>query len=158
MHSPQFRKQDFINFITSVPLFLLCTALCAYLLYLHRGSLPSSIPVFDFILIILAVFRLSELFVYDKVMRYFRKLFETDETGLRRTVYDLLSCPWCVGVWAALAVTFFYFLTPAAWYFILLLAVSGVSTFIQITINLLGWSSEHTENEVREEESHAKKV
>ena len=36
-----------------------------------NGSLPTSINLFDFMLLILATFRLTRLFVYDKIMKFF---------------------------------------------------------------------------------------
>lgn len=72
---------------------------------------------------------------------YYEKTERT--TGPLRTAYELLVCPWCFSVWAALFVSFFYFLTPLAWLPILILAISGVATAIQITINMIGWIAEN---------------
>jgi hypothetical protein len=88
-----------------------------------RGSLPTSISLFDLVLIILATFRLTRLFVYDKITRFLRDLFfhanemYTEEGvtyfskkermhGPLRTVYELLTCPWCFSVWAGTVVVF----------------------------------------------------
>ena len=70
-------------------------------------------------------------------------LREKPSDGPRRTMAALLSCPWCTGAWLAFAVTFFYFLTPYAWFFILALAVGGVASFIQVLANMVGWRAEH---------------
>jgi uncharacterized integral membrane protein len=131
-----------------------------------NGELPTSISIFDLILIILASFRLTRLFVYDHIMQFFRdwfldKEYYKDERGAcqvrrfppivgpRRTVNDLLGCPWCFGMWAGLLVPFFYFLTPIAWFFILVLAVSGVASLIQVTSNLVGWSAEYKKRKTK---------
>ena len=133
---------------------------CVFVLYRVNGTLPTSIKVFDFLLIILAAYRFTRLFVYDHIMQFFRdwfldKEYYKDERGAirihrypplmgpRRTINDLLSCPWCFGVWSGLLVPFFYFLTPYAWFVILVFAISGASTFIQVTANLIGWSAEY---------------
>ena len=97
----------------------------------------------DFILITLATFRLIRLFVYDAITKWFREQFWDAKTvekqivlhkppsGPRRTLADLLSCPWCIGLWVAATLTFFYSLTPYAYFFVVFLAIAGAGTFIQ---------------------------
>lgn len=152
--------QDFWNIVYSIFFLLFCLLLVKILLIV-RGSLPTSISVFDLILIILATFRLVRLFVYDKITRFLRDLFfqaneaYTEEgvtyfskkermQGPLRTMYELLTCPWCFSVWAAMVVTFFYFLSPYAWLPILVLAVSGVASLVQVFANMIGWSAENS--------------
>jgi hypothetical protein len=129
-------EQHFWNFAYSV-LFVALAALS--LIYLKSaGQLPHKIPTFDFILLSLATFRLVRLFVYDSVTNFIRDHFEKYHTGPGKTLSNLLDCPWCTGVWMALPVVFFYFATPITWYPLLILAVAGVATFIQITILKIG--------------------
>ncbi|MCE9644105.1 DUF1360 domain-containing protein [Candidatus Parcubacteria bacterium] len=155
------------NFLFSL-LFLALLGGAMYILYRNVGSLPQSIPLADFSLIALATFRLTRLFVYDKITAWFRDLFkESRETtldgityversvpqdGPRRTISDLLSCPWCLGVWFALFTTTLYFLASWSWYLILVLALSGVATLLQLGANLLGWSAELQKLKVGEKE------
>jgi hypothetical protein len=123
-----------------------------------RGTFPTAISVFDFVLLALAAFRITRLIVYDKIARWFRELFadtrEFEEdgilyveikpygVGMRHTIHDLLQCPWCIGVWSGLIVTFFYFVFPWAWVLILFLAVAGASSLFQVIANLIGWKAE----------------
>lgn len=114
----------------------------------------SSLNVYDIVLLSLAAFRLTRLFVYDVIMKFFREMFWNAEQmngeviltkpirGPRRTIADLLSCPWCVGMWMAATVTFFYLLTPYAFLPIAILAVASVGSFLQITANMVGWKAE----------------
>jgi hypothetical protein len=93
----------------------------------------------DFVLITLATWRVVRLFIYDAVTKWFREQFYDvkkvgrgrelvkPKVGPRRTLIDLLSCPWCFGVWAAAMVTFFYLLTPYAVYPVIFLALSAVA-------------------------------
>ncbi len=105
----------------------------AWILILYpQDKLPHSIPVFDFILIGLATFRLIHLFVYDYITGYIRQYFEKFRTGPGKTVSNLLSCSWCTGIWVALFISFFYFITPIAWYVIFIIALAGVGTFIDL--------------------------
>lgn len=151
--------QDFWNVVYSVLFLVFCTVLVKILLYV-RGSLPVSIPLFDVVLISLATFRLTRLFVYDKITRFVRDFFflahesYTEEGvtyfakkermhGPLRTVYELLTCPWCFSVWAATVVVFFYFLTPSAWLPIFVLAISGIASVMQISANAIGWVAEN---------------
>lgn len=125
-----------------------------------NGALPTEIPLFDLVLIVLAAFRLTRLFVYDHIMQFFRDLFldkeeYVDERGApqvrrfpplkgpRRTLNDLLGCPWCFGMWSGLLVPLFYFLTPYAWFVILAMAISGLATMTMLLANLIGWSAEY---------------
>ena len=134
-----------------------------------RSWTPRSIPLSDFLLITLATFRLTRLFVYDKITLWLRDLFiekiETSTEGVifvervgfvngpRRTISDLLNCPWCISVWFALLITFFYFLSPLAWFFILVLALSGVGALLQLTANLIGWNAEYRKLATKEKEN-----
>lgn len=116
----------------------------------------------DFVLITLASFRLTRLVVYDKIMAFFREQFWDVEVlktkvtltkpkgGPRRTIADLLSCPWCFGVWATAMVAFWYLLTPYAFFPVLLLALSGVATFMQLTANMVGWKAETLKQDVED--------
>lgn len=151
--------QDFWNIVYSVFFVIFCIILVKILIVV-RGDLPTSIPLFDLILIILATFRLVRLFVYDKITRFLRSFFfEANEVyteegvtyfskkermhGPMRTAYELLTCPWCFSVWAAIVLVFFYFVTSYAWLVILVLAISGVASIIQLLANAIGWSAEN---------------
>ena len=128
-----------------------------------NGSLPTSINLFDFMLLILATFRLTRLFVYDKIMKFFRDWFldgrelitsggdvlflrEKPQDGPRRTIADLLSCPWCTGMWFAPMAVFFYFLSPYSWLPLLALAIGGLASFVQVLANMIGWRAEVLKN------------
>lgn len=135
------------------------------------GTLPVSIGIFDAALITLATFRLTRLFVYDSIMHFVRDWFLirnvtiTDQevlvarrkypSGFRRAMSDLFSCPWCFGLQAAMLVVFFYYLSPLSWIVILMFAVGGVATFIQLMANAIGWKAEYlkrtTESQIPDE-------
>ncbi len=132
-----------------------------------NGRIPTTIDTFDLVLVSLATFRLTRLFVYDKIMEWFRdfffhvevqKLDNGEEMVIRhklaggplRTVSDLLTCPWCFGVWSSATILFFYFLTPLSWYPILMLAVAGIGSFLQILMNVVGWTAERQKQAVEQ--------
>ncbi len=113
----------------------------------------------DFALITLATWRCIRLVVYDKIFAFFREQFYDvteykgkivlvkPEGGPRRTLADLVTCPWCIGVWMGASVSFFYLLTPYAFFPVLFLALSAVASFLQILSNMIGWRAEQLKNE-----------
>ncbi len=114
----------------------------------------------DYALITLASFRVIRMVIYDKIFAFFREQFydateykgkvvlTKPATGPKRTLADLLSCPWCFGVWASAMVTFFYLLTPYAFFPVLFIALSAVATFLQLLANLIGWKAEQAKLDV----------
>lgn len=119
----------------------------------------AQLTIVDFTLITLASWRLTRLFVYDAITKFFREQFydvvkagkgmelEKPKFGPRRTLADLLSCPWCFSIWAAATVIFFYLLTPYAFFPILILAISAVASFLQILSNAVGHKAEQLKRE-----------
>jgi hypothetical protein len=120
----------------------------------------TSLTRIDGVLLVLATFRLTRLFVYDNITAFFREqFFDIAESkggmtlvkparGPRRTLADLLTCPWCFGMWASATVTFFYFLTPYAVFPIIILAIGALGTFLQLIANMIGWKAEQLKMEV----------
>jgi hypothetical protein len=123
------------------------------------ATLPTSIGLFDALLITLASFRLTRLFVYDSIMHFVRDWFLVREisftdtevvvtrrkhpSGFMRAMSDLFSCPWCCGLQIAMLVVFFYYLTPLSWIVIFMFAVGGVATMFQLIANAIGWRAEN---------------
>jgi len=118
----------------------------------------ASVSLYEFVILALAVQRLTRLFVYDSIMQFVRDVFldlkEVEENGeimierhkptthVRRLMYELLACPWCTSVWMALFVFGAYFVFPILNLLWLILAGSAVATFVQILINKIGWQAE----------------
>ncbi len=151
--------QYFWNFVFGLFFFVL-VAMGAIILETESRIPYDELTAVDFVLITLATWRIIRLFVYDSITKWFREQFydvkkvgkgytlEKPKYGARRTIADLLTCPWCFGVWAAAFVIFFYLLTPYAYYFALFLSVSAVATFLQLLTNMIGWQAEKLRNEV----------
>jgi len=110
----------------------------------------------DFIIMSLAIFRLTRLFVYDKVTQFVRDLFVDikekhhhleryeKQFGLERALSDIFNCPWCFSMWGGSVFVWAYIMFPSIMlYFALILALSGVASVLQIATNLLGWKAEH---------------
>lgn len=145
--------QYFWNFVFSV-FFLILVIMGSIILETESRIVLDELSTIDFVLMTLATWRLTRLFVYDNITKFIREQFldvvkagkgytlEKPKVGPRRTMADLFSCPWCIGVWAAATVIFFYLVTPYATYPIMLLALSAVATFLQLLSNLVGHKAE----------------
>lgn len=122
--------------------FLILIILGAIILQTESRIPWAELSLVDYTLITLATWRLTRLFVHDVITKFFREQFldvvkvgrgyrlDKPKTGPRRTIADLLSCPWCFGLWAAALLTFFYLLTPYMIFPVVLLAISAVATFL----------------------------
>lgn len=142
----------------NILLTILYPVLIAFFLWLFYSTFetaPSGLEPFEFILLSLAVFRLIRLFVYDRITQFVRDWFidgtpcdcmdggQCARSGFNSAISHLFSCPWCVGVWAALPLVFFYFYTPFTFFLVVVLAVAGAGSFIQLVSNMFGWRAEN---------------
>ncbi|MGP7817244.1 DUF1360 domain-containing protein [Niallia sp. 01092] len=108
-----------------------------------------NIHVMDFILLILASFRITRLMVYDTITEFIRNIVleeitEKNEAGQDEIYYvpksgkvrsffgELISCYWCTGVWSAIFLTLLYFLFPVVYTpFVLVFAIAGAAALIE---------------------------
>ncbi|MCA9357474.1 DUF1360 domain-containing protein [Candidatus Nomurabacteria bacterium] len=151
--------QYFWNFVFSV-FFIVLVIMGAIILETEARIPLEQLELVDYVLITLASWRVVRLFLYDAITKFIREQFwdlvkvgrgyklEKPVTGPRRTIADLMSCPWCFGIWATAMVMFFYLITPYAIYPVVFLALSSVATFMQIIANLIGHKAEQAKNEV----------
>lgn len=150
--------QYFWNFVFSV-FFLFLVVMGAIILATESRIPYGELTLLDLTLMTLATWRLIRLFAYDHITKWFREQFydvvksgkgnvlEKPHSGPRRTIADLMTCPWCLGVWAGAAVVFFYLLTPYAYYFALFLSISAVASWLQVFTNMIGWKAEAAKHE-----------
>lgn len=151
--------QNLWNLLFSV-LFAVLLGLSLWYFYASYRVIPRYMPLADFLLISLAIFRITRLVVYDKITQFLRDAFMRSREllgddgnvyierapyagGPMRTISDLLQCPWCTGMWATVVVVFAYYAFPFAWYLILVLAVAAVGNVMQLTANAIGWRAEN---------------
>ena len=151
--------QYFWNIVFSL-FFLVLVVMGAIILETESRIPLTELTITDFVLITLASWRLTRLFVYDAITKFFREQFwdvvktgkgyqlEKPKVGPRRTLADLMCCPWCFGVWATAMVTFFYLITPYAVYPVIFLALAAVATFLQLLSNLVGNKAEQIKREI----------
>jgi hypothetical protein len=121
-------------------------ALATFLFCRRRSSLPERIDPPDLILLGLATQKLSRLATRSKVMIPLRAPFtkeskpsgsgEVEETprgtGIRKTIGELLTCPFCIGTWISLALLIAFSWEPRLARFIAgIFAVGSVADFAQ---------------------------
>ncbi|MEH7177464.1 DUF1360 domain-containing protein [Neobacillus vireti] len=113
-----------------------------------------NVDLFDFLLLALASFRLTRLFVFDKITEFIRAPFFDEvreeneegtmeiyyvpkETPMRKFIGELLSCYWCTGVWMSVFVVAGYLWLPIIFVpIILILAVAGIAAILETLIQL----------------------
>jgi hypothetical protein len=127
---------------------LVFVALCGVAVWLiaHYGAVaPASFGFLDLALLGLATFRMIHLLTYDKIFDVVRATFmdregtrlKTAERGWRRLVCELLQCLWCTGLWSALIIVTVYLLGPWGWIAVVVLAVAGLGSLLQIVSKTL---------------------
>ena len=101
----------------------------------------------DVALLSLATFRLIRLMSFDKILAFVRNWFldeQDDGTykkpkgGPRRTIAELVECPWCTGIWATLFASILYFSSDIGRFAVILLAVAAVGSFFQVFSAMIG--------------------
>ncbi|WP_226577011.1 DUF1360 domain-containing protein [Halobacillus litoralis] len=107
------------------------------------------LSVFEFVLLGLASFRLTRLIVRDYIMEWLRRPFFTVEVITnddgdeeewmepKGFIGEGLSCQWCVGVWSAMIMLFFYIIVPYGEWLVLVLALAGLQSMIYAWTNRL---------------------
>ncbi|MTH53207.1 DUF1360 domain-containing protein [Bacillus mangrovi] len=95
----------------------------------------------------LAIFRLTRLFVYDKITDWLRRPFHEEYKsgdgiyikmkgkGIRKWIGELLSCYWCTGVWCTGLLYGGWLLWPVGMEpLICILALAGLAGIIETAV------------------------
>lgn len=143
------KTEKFWNFIYSISFIIIIVIISFLDNNIH--TLIQKLGFFDFVIISLAAFRLTRLLVYDKVLNFLRDFIikSKSEAGFVKSTQYFLTCPWCSGIWMTLLIVIIYLYLPVGKLFALILAISGVASFIHILISLLSWLSEEKKNNLK---------
>lgn len=143
------KSEYFWNFIYTI-IFLGLIIILGNFLWQQKLFI-TQLGVFDFIIISLASYRLTRLLIYDKVLNFVRdKIVKSEsEKGWIVSSRYFLTCPWCAGVWMSLFITSLYLYHDLGKFLAYILAVSGVASFIHISITLLGWIAEERKHHLK---------
>ncbi|MEK7628740.1 MAG: DUF1360 domain-containing protein [Patescibacteria group bacterium] len=139
-------------------LFFSAFPIAVVLLYgvLNRGTGMDQLmglTVLDLLILGLATFRLIRLVTLDKIFSFFRAAFMNTlpdgseirpDKGFRRAAAELIECLWCTGVWAALMATGLYVSLPIGRFFVVVLAISALGSFMQVVSKRVGAAAPHT--------------
>lgn len=135
------------NFLSSV-IFVLLLVVIGFLLE-RKGIALEDIGVLKLVILMIATFRLTRIIVYDRVFKVFRDFIKSFEgSGIGDSMKAIITCPFCAGVWVALFVVTCYFLIPYGDFFVYIMAISGVGTYIQLTINYIGLAADEKQMDV----------
>jgi len=143
--------------------YIILVVMAVIILESEARMVYTDLTLLDLALVSLASFRITRMFVYDSMTKFFREQFYDAKvvrnkvtlvkplTGPRRTLADLICCPWCFGIWATTCVLFFYLLTPLAYLPVLILALASIATMLQLFANMIGWKAEQLKRETEGE-------
>ncbi len=113
------------------------------------------ISAFELFIIILATYRVTRMLVYDRVFKLIRDLIRKMEgKGFGDSLKAIVTCPWCAGVWLALFNTSIYYLVPYGDLFVTLMAVAGVATFLQLSINVIGLKADEKQIDLKRKQDN----
>jgi len=129
------------NLLSSI-IFVLLIVVVGFLIN-QKGIILEDISVLTLIILMIATFRLTRIIVYDRVFKVFRDIIRSFEgSGIGDSMKAIITCPFCAGVWVALFVVACYFLIPFGDFFVYIMAIAGVGTYIQLTINYIGLAAD----------------
>lgn len=129
------RKHNAWNF-SSVFIFFILLVGTGYL-FQDRGIDIKEITLKESIVIILAIYRLSRIIVFEQIFRFLRNSLKRHrDLYLIGTIYSIVTCPWCTGVWVTLIILVFYYIIPYGDLMTYVLALSGVASILILYSNL----------------------
>jgi hypothetical protein len=108
----------------------------------------------NLLILALASFRLTRLFVFDKITEFLRHPFfdEVEEEnedgekevyyipkkkGIKRFIGELLSCYWCTGIWSSGVIVLSFYLIPKVFPLIIILAVAGFAAIFETIVQYI---------------------
>jgi hypothetical protein len=142
------QEQHFWNGIALIVYAVLC-ALSVWLVARYGTLDPAAVGFLDVALLGLAAFRLIHLLTYDKIFDVVRAAFmdrkgarlKNAERGWRRLMCEFMQCIWCTGMWSGLIVVTVYFLGTWGRFAVIVLAVAGLGSLLQIVSKALAAQS-----------------
>jgi hypothetical protein len=147
-HNPNEQQKSW-NFLATLFYIVCLTALGFGLKYF--GVTKEDFHLGDIALMAIATYRLTRILVFDKIFKLFRDFLKSKEKlYVFYVIREIITCPWCAGVWVALIVAALYFMVPFGDIFIILLTISGVASFLVVSINYIGLSTEEKQHKVKE--------
>ena len=137
---PITHKDKSWNFLATI-FFVLCLIGLGFYLRSQEIKLQDA-SLLDLFIMSLATYRLTRILVFDKIFKLFRD-FIRSRSGWKvfYVIKEIITCPWCAGVWVAMTIVILYYFVPFGKLFIYILAISGVASFFVILVNNIGLST-----------------
>ena len=130
--------------------FVACLVGLGFLLE-YKGVTLEDFTVGKIALLSLATYRLTRILVFDKIFKLFRDFFRARQRlYIFYVVKEIITCPWCAGVWVALVIVAIFFLVPFGELFVVLLTISGIASFVVVFVNYVGLSTEEKQFDMKE--------
>jgi hypothetical protein len=131
--------------LAALVVFLLLCVLSVWLVVRYGAFDPAQVTALDVTLMGLAGFRTVHLITYDKILDVVRAAFmdregrrlKNAERGWRRLMCEFIQCIWCTGMWSGLIVVTIFFLGIWGRYAIIVLAIAGVASLLQLVSKAL---------------------
>ncbi|MBL7113910.1 MAG: DUF1360 domain-containing protein [Bacteroidales bacterium] len=137
------------NFIATV-FYAVFVVLLGYILN-KKGIKIEDIKLWDLAILSLATYRLTRILVFDKIFKLVRDFIKSrSRLYVFQVIKEIITCPWCAGVWVALVVVILYYLVPFGNIFIYLMVISGIASFFVVTVNFIGLSTEEKQHIVKD--------
>jgi hypothetical protein len=147
-HHPSEQQKSW-NFLATL-FYLVCLAALGFGLK-RIGITREDFGVGDIALMSIATYRLTRILVFDKIFKLFRDFLKSREKlYVFYVIREIITCPWCAGVWVALIVVALYFMVPFGDVFIILLTIAGIASFLVVSINFIGLCTEEKQQKVKE--------
>ncbi len=120
-------------------------AVCLAIVAAYGDLEISRLGFFDLAVMGLGSFRLVHLLTFDKIFDMVRTAFmdqeggrlKSAERGWRRLACEFMQCIWCTGMWSGLMAVTIYCLGPWGRLIILVLAVAGLGSLLQVVSKAL---------------------
>jgi hypothetical protein len=146
-HRPSEQQKSW-NFLATL-FYIVCLATLGFGLE-SFGITKEDFRLGDIALMAVATYRLTRILVFDKIFKLFRDFLKAKEKlYVFYVIREIITCPWCAGVWVALVVAALYYMVPYGDIFIILLTISGISSFLVVSINYIGLSTEEKQHKVK---------
>ncbi len=81
---------------------------------------------------------MTRIIVFEKIFKYLRDVFKKrDNLYVIGTLSNIITCPWCAGVWVTLIIIVFYYLVPFGMLLAYVLALAGLASLVILYSNML---------------------
>ena len=135
------------NFFATI-FFIVCIVAVGYFMD-RKGFDIEDVSILNLCIWAIATYRLTRILVFDKIFKFFRDFIRSrSRLYLFFVIREIITCPWCAGVWVAMVIVVLHYFVPYGRLFIYLLAISGVASFFVVFVNNIGLSTEERQHRV----------